>query len=138
MVGHGTGVLRGYGEGGVGSDRGLVVCLFRVCFSFGWTNGTIRLEGVVSGLTGGLLSESLLEPLYLACLLIPCTSLFPDASSALLALSIVKKFVPSLEEVEETKLRERAKETEDAVLGLVKALQGGLQKEMAAPRGLYG
>ncbi|KAI9004921.1 hypothetical protein DFJ74DRAFT_742137 [Hyaloraphidium curvatum] len=95
-------------------------------------------EGVVAGLTGGLLAEALLEPIYLACLLVPATSLFPDTGSAVRALQIIKKFVPALADLDTAPLEAKAKETEEAVVGLVRALQGGLKKEMEAPRGLYG
>ena len=93
-------------------------------------------EGIVTGLTGGLLAESLLEPIFLACLLVPCTSLFPDALSSARALALIKKFVEL--DVDTGKLEERAKETEETVMGLVKAVQGGLKKEMGVPKGLYG
>jgi len=100
------------------------------------------VDGIIPGVTGGLLAQAPLTEQDVTALLAPTNSLIPDPSSSVEILKVLEQLIPSIgitkaaEEME--KEGAALKKMMDGLMQAITAGQSGdLRKSQGAPYGMY-
>jgi len=96
------------------------------------------VDGIISGVTGGILAQAPLTEQEVTALLAPTSTLFPDPASAVEILKVLDHLIPGIGiDKAAAEMEKEGAALKKMMEGLMQGLTSDLRKSQGAPYGMY-